>query len=178
MSDTFSKVLAALAEHEGKSVEELQQEIIQDRLGRGRPAPSSTAIQQRRPSTGDASGAALSRREADEQHRRQEAPGSPVVRYDDSHETAAEARERWLESEADLVDGVHGLGGSTAGGIFGGGPIATSVHDPEAHSRAGSQVGLAVSSRMLGVLERLERRLDTTAAPALPGGRASKRLPR
>jgi hypothetical protein len=176
MSDTFSKVLAALAEHEGKSVEELQNEIVAERLGRSRPAPR--AIQPARgPSTGDASGAGLSRREARERHERAPSTGSPVVRYDDSAETAAEAKERWYEEEAEMVDGVHGLGGSSAGGIFGGGPIATAVHDPEAHQRAESRVSVALTGRMLSVLERLESHLPG-GERALPPTRSPKRLPR
>jgi hypothetical protein len=107
------------------------------------------------------------RRKAIERHQQREFPGSPVVRYDrDPYgESPAEAQERWYEEEAALLDGVHGLGGQTAGGIFGGSPIATSVYDPEAMARADSRVAQLANVKLLDVLDRIERRLPPADEP-------------
>lgn len=178
MSDDFEDALRAIAKVKGISIAELKKEMLDKAIGLGgsEPAPSrrehSTALT--RPSFGDASGAsrARSREEAIQKHHAQEFPGSPVVRYRDDHESPEEAQERWYEEEAELPDGVHGLGGSTAGGIFGDAPIATNIYDPGAHSRGDERAGQLANVKVLGLLERLERRMDASDAArgALPAG--------
>lgn len=74
-------------------------------------------------------------------------------------ETPAEAEERWTREEMEDPDGVFSMGGSTAGGIFGGGPIATDSYDPAARQRAAPAVAAQVQIKQLEVLERMERRL-------------------
>jgi hypothetical protein len=58
--------------------------------------------------------------------------GGVPVDYGD--ETPEEAEQRWLEQEAEDPNGLF-AGGSTAGGIFGEGPIATTGYDPLAQAR-------------------------------------------
>ena len=166
------EALEALARSEGKSGTEVLKELISDKvrskLGREEePEPARLA----RVDTGDASGA---RRKAIERHHAQEFPGSPVVRYqkDPYNETAAEARERWLEEETELDDGVHGLGGQTAGGIFGDGAIATDTYDPMAMSRAERRAETSATARLANILERIEQRMGGgEPAAKLPGAR-------
>ncbi len=179
--DDFEQALEALARVEGKTVAELKHEMLRERvMGARQKDPAPAAIV---PSTGDASAPlARVRRDAIDRHQRQEYPGSPVVRYgrDPYGETAEEAQERWLEEEAMLPDGVHGLGGQSAGGIFGGGAIATSIYDPEAMGRADSRAGQLVNAKLLQVIERLERRLPPAEdeRPSLPRGSERRRLGR
>lgn len=185
LSDEEEKAIRELAEIEGRSVEDVKREILRAKLGLGSAPtqPHSTALV-RTTGTGDASGASLarSRREAIQHHQSREFPGSAVVRYDDDpyNETPEQAQERWLEEEAELLDGVHGLGGQTAGGIFGEGPIATHLYDPNAMARADGRTAQQANIRMLGLLDRLERRLGPApdeprgALPAAP----ARRLPR
>jgi hypothetical protein len=194
MSDDFEEALKLLAKMRGVTVDVIKREMLEKAMGVGTadPAPTPTRAITRPDPLGDASGAALARtrEEAVQRHRSQEFEGSPVVRYrgDDRGESAEEARERWYEEEAELLDGVHGLGGSTAGGIFGGGPIATNIYDPEAMGRADSRTGQMANIKLLGVIERLEQRLIAAEAErgqlppsggrgALPGA-ASRRLGR
>jgi hypothetical protein len=92
-------------------------------------------------------------------------------------ETPEEAQERWLEEEAELIDGVHGFGGQSAGGIFGEGPIATSVYDPNAEARAAGKAGGMSNVRVARLLERIEERFDDLDKRRLPGP-AARRLPR
>lgn len=184
MSDDFEEALKLLARMRGVSVDVIKREMLEKAMGLGAseaPPPArreqSTAIV--RPSSGDASGASLARTRAEavQKHHSQEFPGSPVVRYRDDEETAEEAQERWYESEAELPDGVHGLGGSTAGGIFGDGAIATSIYDPGAMGRADARTGQMASIKILGLVERLERRLTAAEAAALPQGAQRDALP-
>jgi len=55
-------------------------------------------------------------------------------RVDYGEETPAEAKERWIRQEMEDPMGLFG-GGSTAGGVFGSGPIATDSFDPAAVKR-------------------------------------------
>jgi len=161
------EALEAIARSEGKSGTEVLKELLGDKVRdklRQEPAPLA------RVSTGDASGA---RRDAIERHNAQEFPGSPVVRYkkDPYSETAAEAQERWIEEETELDDGVLGLGGQTAGGIFGDGAIATDKYDPMAMSRAERRAETSATSRLANILERIEQRMGGSEPPRrLPGG--------
>jgi hypothetical protein len=156
--------------------------MLKDRLGGKREAPQSSALT--RSELGDASGAIRrSRSEAIASHNAEEFPGTPVVRhrYDHGNETAEEARERWEEEETELIDGVHGLGGQSAGGIFGDGAISTSVYDPMAHNRADGRLSQQANIRTMRVLERLEGRLDQIEGrrpERLGPGDAGKRLTR
>lgn len=176
--------LEALSRSEGKSTKELLGELLRDRIADragGEPAAErgryGGAIV--RAGTGDASGAYREERdEALARHAAQEFPGSPVVRYRGDHrgETAEEARERWLEEEAELLDGVHGPGGQSAGGIFGDAPIATSLHDPAAMTRSEGRVSQLANVKLLQVLDRMDRRMERLEGAdderrALPGGR-------
>ena len=177
LSDEEEKAIRELAEIEGRPVEEIKRELLRAKLGLPSEPSRGPAPLARTAGIGDASGANLARarQEAIHAHQSRDFPGSPVVRYDRDHydETPEQAAERWLEEEAELPDGVHGLGGSTAGGIFGGGPIATSIYDPEAMGRTDARVGQQANIRMLGLIERLEQRLNAAEVPArgqLPGG--------
>jgi len=172
MSEDFDTVVNAIARMRGVSPEEIRREMLEKAMGLGAAAPPAPARAEQRPlarrtSTGDASGVSLaqSRAEALERHAAEEFPGSPVVRYRDEEESPAEAQERWLEEEAELRDGVHGMGGSTAGGIFGEGPIATNIYDPASHARGDSRDSMQVNAKILGVLDRLTQRLDARDAP-------------
>lgn len=192
LTDEEERAIKELAEIEGRSVEDVKREMLRARLGlsgSGGPPPSTTHLV-RTAGTGDASGAALarSRAEAIQQHQAQEFPGSPVVRYrGNEEESPQQAEERWLEEEAELLDGVHGLGGQTGGGIFGDGAIATSIYDPGAMGRADARVGQMANIKLLGLVERLEKRLGPNDPPpdqlppgqrgALPPG-VRRRLPR
>ena len=188
LSDEEETAIRELAEIEGRSVEDVKREMLRARLGLSGTAPRepTSAALARTPSIGDASGASLARtrQEAVQRHQSQSFPGSPVVRYNGDHggETAEEAEERWLEEEADLLDGVHGLGGQTAGGIFGDAPIATNIYDPGAMSRADSRMGQMAGIKMLGILDRIEQRLgpapDERPRAALPARRSPRRLGR
>lgn len=199
MADDFDQALQALARLKGVPVEQLKREMLEREMGLGGSPPArAPAREAREPSRaieraelGDATGSRLARIRADavERHSAQAFPGSPVVRYDgdDRGETAAEAQERWYEEETELPDGVHGLGGQEAGGIFGSGPIATSIYDPAAMGRADGRMASTATAKLLGVIERLETRLTQAeeraalgsgdARGALPG-RQSKRLGR
>ncbi len=176
MSEDFDTVVNALARMRGVSPDEIKKEMLEKAMGLGASTPAPPARPERslarRAGSGDASGVSLaqSRAEALERHAAEEFPGSPVVRYRDDEESPAEARERWYDEEAELRDGVHGLGGSTAGGIFGDGPIATNIYDPGSHARGDSRENHQVNAKILGVLDRLVDRLDNGAAPRqLPG---------
>ncbi len=193
LTDEEERTIRELAEIEGRSVEDVKREMLRARLGlsgSGAPAVPTQALT-RTAGFGDASGASLarSRAEAIQQHQSQEFPGSPVVRYrGNEEESPAQAEERWLAEEAELLDGVHGLGGQTAGGIFGDGAIATSIYDPSAMGRADARVGQMANIKLLGLVERLEQRLGPADPPAgqlppgqrgaLPPGTGRRRLPR
>ena len=191
LSDEEERAIRELAEIEGRSVEDIKREMLRARLGLSGSPPPATQTLVRSPGIGDASGAALarSREEAVQRHHAQEFPGSPVVRYGGhENETPDQAQERWLAEEAELMDGVHGLGGSTAGGIFGDGPIATNIYDPGSMSRGDARVGQMANIKLLGLVERLEARLGPADPPAgqlppgqrgaLPPGTGRRRLPR
>jgi hypothetical protein len=87
-------------------------------------------------------------------------PSQRPVDY--GNETAAEARERWEAQERADPQGVFS-GGSSAGGIFGDGAIATDTYDPAALKRTVDVRAAAQSSqvqhRTLEVLERVMERL-------------------
>lgn len=181
-SDDFETAVRALAKMSGKTPDQIKLEMLRAHMiggGASEEAPATALA--RAPGSGDASGASLARSRADaiEQHNAESFPGSPVVRYkrDPYRETPSEAMERWLEEETELPDGVHGLGGTTAGGIFGEAPISTSIYDPQAMGRAESRAGQAVNIRIARVLDKLEQRLDA-AMPKSLSGRGTKRLPR
>lgn len=163
--DDLKTALEALARREGKSSTDLLAELLRDRVQK-ESLGKSDAIARTEPDPRQA------RRDAIDRHNAQEFPGSPVVRYaqDPYGETPAEAQERWLAEEAELIDGVHGIGGQSAGGIFGEGPIATSVYDPSSEGRAVDRAGSAGHVRLARVLERIEQRLDAHEKPALPPG--------
>ena len=193
MPDEFETALAAIAKMEGKSIDQVKLEMLKDRLGGGskreEPRVHEAAFEPRgaaltRSELGDASGAIRRvRSEAIATHNAQEFPGTPVVRhrYDHGNETAEEARERWEEEETELIDGVHGLGGQSAGGIFGDGAVATSMYDPMAHNRADGRLSQQANIRTMRVLERMENRLDQLEGRRVerlgPGG-SSKKLTR
>jgi hypothetical protein len=184
LSDAEEQAIKELAEIEGRSVEDVKRELLRAKLGLSSSPPperTPTALA-RRPGSGDASGADLARvrAEAVQRHQSQEFPGSPVVRYRGDHrnESPEEAQERWFQEESELVDGVHGLGGQSAGGIFGGGAIATSIYDPEAEGRADAKTGQMANIKMLGLIERLEARLTASeAARELPAPQRGGALP-
>lgn len=161
----LKEALEALARHEGKSSSELLSEMMRERIGR---KPGEAPLARREP---------LGRSEAIRRHDDKDFPQTPVVQYDGDPygETPEEAKERWLAEEAELLDGVHGFGGQSAGGIFGDGTIATSIYDPGAESRATARAAGLGSVRLARVLERLESHLDERAA--LPEARR-KQLPR
>jgi hypothetical protein len=180
MSDDFEAALQAIAKVRGISLVELKKEMLEKAMGLGgAEAPRPPRRELARVSSGDASGATRSRSEAIQAHRAQEFPGSPVVRYRDEEETPEEAQERWYEEEAELMDGVHGLGGSTAGGIFGDAAISTNIYDPGAMARGDSRIGQQANIKLLGLVERLERHLDASEAPRgeLPPGSRHQTLP-
>lgn len=158
--DAYEAALVALARAENKSVEELRRELEQEglrtRLGRSRAVQVAEPAPSREP---------LARR-----GRR------------DEDETPEEARERFYEEEAALIDGVHGFGGQTAGGIFGDGPIATELYDPMAQHRATSRASAHVNieqTRALGELTRTVAALAERVGlnPALTSG-PRRALPR
>lgn len=151
MSEDYEEALRALARAENKSVDELRRELekeaLRNRLARRRPDPEPSPPR------------AIERRS-----RR------------DEEETPEEARERYYEEEAQLIDGVHGFGGQTAGGIFGEGPIATELYDPMAHHRGTARASAHVNietTRALGELTRTVAALAERVglAPELPPAR-------
>lgn len=82
---------------------------------------------------------------------------------DYGHETPAEAKERWMRQEMSDPGGIFGMGGQSAGGIFGGGAIPTDSYDPEAMHRgvavAAQHAQAQASIKQLEVMERMERQL-------------------
>ena len=175
MSEDFDTVVNALARMRGVSPEEIKKEMLEKMMGLGASPPEAPARAEhrlaRRAGSGDASGVSLaqSRAEALERHAAEEFPGSPVVRYRDEDESPAEAKERWLEEETVYRDGVHGLGGSTAGGIFGEGPIATNIYDPGSQARGDARESQMTNVKILGLVDRLTQRFDARdAARELP----------
>jgi len=176
--DFDQRDLEEYARLSGITVAEAKKELLRERLlRRGRSEPAATTSLARSTGFGDASGAVQAAERGAITH--QPSFGSPVTRYEKDTETAAEAQERWYNEEAELPDGVHGLGGQSAGGIFGSGPISTSIYDPEAMARSEGRASGAVHMKMLSVLERMEQRLDEREAAtrgALPGA-ARRRLP-
>lgn len=81
---------------------------------------------------------------------------------DYGNETAEQAKRRWIEQEMEDPNGVY-AGGSTAGGIFGDGPIVTETYDPMAHRRTEEvrqmQMVQRQSALNIAVLEKLAERL-------------------
>ncbi len=126
--DDLEHAFEALAAVEGRSVEDLKRDLLRNRL-RSHTNDRGDALARVAPSG----------RLARSREREPDFPGTPVVRPaydDDDDETPTEAQERWYREEQSLVDGVHGWGGQSAGGIFGNSPIATEEYDPEAEMRA------------------------------------------
>lgn len=148
----LDRALEALAAAEGRSVDELKAELLRERLQRHAgtgAAPARAPLARRGPS-------ALAR-EPEEI----EFPGSPVVRTTrDDYETSAEAQERWYNEEAELIDGVHGWGGQSSGGIFGDGPIATEEYDPQAEMRAERRTATHAQAQQAVALTQLSRGLE------------------
>lgn len=81
------------------------------------------------------------------------------IPVDYGDETVEEARERWTQQEIEDPDGVLGMGGATAGGIFGDGAIATDRYDPAARGRAAPIVGAKTQLATLEVLRELQAEL-------------------
>jgi len=171
--------LEALGRREGKDGNEVLRDLLGEKVrAAAGAAPPRAALS--RTDTGDAS--RPSRAEAIARHHEKEFPGSPVVRYggDPYNETPEEAQERWLTEEAELDDGVHGLGGQTAGGIFGDGAISTAIYDPGAMGRADARAGQHAVARIMSLADRFERRLEQMERGArgeLPGGQ-TRQLPK
>lgn len=170
MADAFEEALALIAKLDGKSIEDVKKDLAREALARAvgknaapEPAPPVPVPQQR----------ALAR--ADTQR-------LPARRPDaDEEESAEEAERRWIEEETLLPDGVFGLGGQTAGGIFGGGAIATSTYDPESMGRGDQRMGHALQLQTARALDRLTNLLDQAegrARGALPATPSRRRLPR
>lgn len=82
----------------------------------------------------------------------------------DSRWNDADAAEQWLEEEADLIDGVHGFGGQSAGGIFGDAPIATSVYDPQSVQRAEQRATGRMQVKTIELLASMQRQLEENNA--------------
>lgn len=92
---------------------------------------------------------------------------------DYGNETPEQARQRWFEQERNDPQGIYS-GGSTSGGVFGSGAIATADYDPDAVNRtmgAFERVQtLQVQSETLHVLQQLAQQrnaepLKRIAAP-------------
>lgn len=62
----------------------------------------------------------------------------------------------WEASESNIPGGAYTPGGTTAGGIFGDGPVPFDNFDPASMGRASPAIQAQVSLRTLEVLERLE----------------------
>lgn len=102
-------------------------------------------------------------------------------------ESPAEARERWIAQEQRDPEGVYGLGGATAGGIFGGGAIPMADYDPAAHNRTGAAASQQVQIEQLKLMqemraelqhERAERkRLESQQHRQITGGGGRRELP-
>jgi len=169
--DDLEVALKALARREGKSRDELLKELLGDRIKTATEGKSTEMTR---------SGVGETREEAIKRHNANDFPGTAVVSYrqDPYGETPEEARERWLEEEAELIDGVHGFGGQSAGGIFGEGPISTSIYDPGAQQRAMGQMSGVGNLRLARVVERLEARLDQAEGRRALPGPARRRLGR
>ncbi len=115
--------------------------------------------------SGDASGAALAKRDGDDLPARFSAQvelgrGRKPVDYGD--ETPAEAEMRWRQQEMADPEGIY-AGGSTAGGIFGNDPIATEGYDPGARRRTAEMDHLRASTAekivMVKVLNKIADKL-------------------
>lgn len=65
-------------------------------------------------------------------------------------------RREWEQSESNTPGGAYTPGGSTAGGIFGDGPIPFDNYDPASMGRAAPAIQAQVSLKTLEVLQRLE----------------------
>lgn len=166
----------------------MEQEILKDGIKkRLRAATGGTErrrlAERNEPHSGDAS-APVRRTTAITRRSRESIEfGSPVHGEFDDDESPEEARERWLHQEHELPDGVHGLGGQTAGGIFGDGPIATEVYDPGSMARGASVRNMQSQARAAEALEgaanmvmQLAQRFGITPElPAAPRGRLPRR---
>lgn len=91
-------------------------------------------------------------------------PSSPEggnVDYGD--ETPEQAKQRWLQQERNDPQGLF-TGGSSCGGVFGQGAIATSDYDPEAvdrtEERMARQVNLNTQHEMLKTLGQMNQHLS------------------
>jgi hypothetical protein len=162
MSD-IDDAIAALARAEGKSAEEMRQEVLKAGVKAKLRGESSEPIARRRvdrPLEG----------EFDEGPRRS--------RRD---ETPEEAKERWYREEEEDIEGVHGWAGQSAGGIFGNGPIATESYDPAAHHRGAAHTAAVAQAQqaraMTGLVDVVGRLAEQIGlrAPELEG-RPRRRL--
>lgn len=93
--------------------------------------------------------------------------------YEDDEESPADAQERWYREEEELVDGVHGWGGQSAGGIFGDGAIATEEYDPMAEQRAERRTATHAAAQQAVAVTQLTEAvgmlMDRLGAPRGPG---------
>jgi hypothetical protein len=91
------------------------------------------------------------------------------VNYGD--ETPAQAKERWLAQERNDPQGVYSPGGSSGGGIFGGGTIPMEDYDPDAVNRSVGAISqikqLQIQQQMLMELKamREQRQLEPPKEP-------------
>ncbi len=171
MSDDSETValLRAIAEEEGKSLDEVVGEFLKLRADR-RLMPQQAGA-------GLTGAEAIARRAPAPVVERRAPPPARPPRYApdplDQEESDREAMERWLEEERNEIGGVLGPGGMSAGGIFGEGVVATESYDPMAEQRMERRAGVALQQRLVRVLEELE----SHQAERLPG-RDPRRLPR
>jgi hypothetical protein len=94
--------------------------------------------------------------------------GDRRATVDYGNETPQEAGARWAFQEMNDPDGVYSMGGASAGGIFGGGAIATETYDPEARQRAAPGMQTEVMREMMHELRELRAERNAAALPAAP----------
>lgn len=134
MNPRFEAMVRQLAMEQGRSPEEVMADMLHQQLQgsqpprtevvRAPPAAPAPPTQQSYPLAGRFAGVRAPRDESD-----------------------AEAIARYLQAEMG-PDGVFGDGGMTAGGIFGGEPVATQGHDPGAHQRTATHALMALGSAL------------------------------
>lgn len=162
MSD-IDDAIRALARAEGKSAEALREELLRDAV-KARLGKTVTKRDARQP--------------LDAEFDEDAGPVAPRARRRED-ETPEEAKERWYEEEQAHLDGAHGFGGLTAGGIFGDGPVATEVYDPLAHQRAAGRaaaLGQVEQARALAGLTQVVGHLaERLGLPGLSSGAPPRR---
>lgn len=156
--DEAKKALIALAKLEGKDPAELMRELLRERVGSQLGAKS----------------AALTRR--DEPEDDLDFPGTPEsLTTRSADESPDEAMERWLQEESVLPGGVHSPEGMEGGGIFGPGPVASQVYDPNAAMRADARQAHANNAQMTVILAAIGERMGLP--PATDGAVPTRQLP-